>query len=524
MKPGRCRNPVRLAVWLLVCALALPGVAAEKPTPPEPPVKAPPSLPDPPQPGHVDTGGGVKKESADAPERGPVGGVELVPGGLTAVVEPGQVLLGRLRVRVERPSQVQIQWRVDGEVLGETRGVVQDERVFTSPPLPTHRPGSYVFDPTVSGLGSLAASYTVRGPTPPEYVTGQVTALVEGEPDRAQRIAAELGLRVVRLDVLDRAVLATLEVPAGMTEEEALGRLRARAEVRAADRVALYGVRTGELRPLQYAPDLIQVPAAQRYAIGRAARIALVDTGVDLQHPELAGRVLLGANVAPSPYVPEVHGTAVAGVILAAARMLGVAPGARILVIRACTALRPGGLEARCRTDDLVRAFHAAIRLGAKVVNVSLGGPPDVVLGTVVRDLARRALVVAAAGNGEAGYPAAVPGVMAVGSTDRRDRRDPTSPVGNFLSVTAPGVDVLTTLTGSRYVFVSGTSIAAAHVAGTAALLLEAGPDLGPDRLRQALEQNAVDLGPPGYDPEYGWGRISACRPLRTAIPSARCP
>lgn len=459
-------------------------------------------------------------------------GVGFEGGGYTAAVEPGQPLRGRVLVEADRPAEVAVRWQVDGEVVGETRARVDPGRkTLISPLLPTGKPGRYVLDVSVDGARSFATSYAVKGKVGPDRVPDEVVAVLDSSEGLAERVAAQAGLVLLRAHALQATgeVLATYRVPAGLDPEPALERLRKLPGVRSADQVSLLeGAAGGDLRALQYAPALLQVPGALKWAQGRDVPIGLVDTGVDTSHPEFEGRVVRTGDVTSFPYEPELHGTAVAGVIVASKRLVGVAPGSRVLAIRACTAVRKGGLDARCRTDDLIRALDLAARSGARIVNVSVGGPPDAALAwTVQRLLEAGVLVVAPAGNGGPNrappYPAAVPGVVAVGATDRRDRLDPTSTTGSFLSVVAPGVDILTTLPGGRYLFVSGTSFAAAHVSGAAALLLEVLPNLWPKAVRVTLERAAQDLGQPGFDPEYGWGRISACRSLELATPTVRC-
>ncbi len=473
------------------------------------------------------------------PRSSGVGEVRVAPesigfegGGHTAVVEPGRPLRARIRLEPARPAEVSVRWKVDGEVVAETRVVLEARaKVLTSPPLPTEKPGRYVVDASVDGAEGFATSYTVLGKAAPDRAPNELVAILDPTEGLARRIAEQLGFLLARTQPLESTgeVLATYRVLPGMEPDAALERLRSFPGVRAADRVALLeGAAGGNLRTLQYAPVLLQLPTAQRWATGRGIGIALIDTGVDERHPEFGGRVVRAGDVTSAPYEPEIHGTAVAGILAARRELLGTAPEAKILVLRACTARRRGSLEAKCRTDDVIRAFDLALRLGVRIINASLGGPQDAALAwTVQRVIEKGILVVAPVGNGGSThappYPAAIPGVVAVGATDRKDRRDPTSTTGGFLSVVAPGVDILTAFPGGRYLFVSGTSFAAAHVSGAAALLLELSSGLAPKAVRAALERTAHDLGPPGFDPEYGWGRISACRPLELVTGTVRC-
>ncbi len=536
--------PLRARLSLLVlmasaCAVLAPASAADKPVPPAPPNTPgqPPPAP-PPHPGLPPSrefpGGGQVLQAS-----GPDGRVQLVPegvgfdrGGHTATVEPGKPLRARVLVESSGATEAVVTWKVDGDTVGQSRALLlPGRRTVLSPLLPTGKPGRYVVEADVLGGTGAATSYTVLGRPAPGPVPDEVVAVLDPTEGLPEKVAAQLGIVLVRAHRLasgDGEVLATYRVPESLQAETVVGRLRATPGVRSADRVGLLeGLAGGDLRSLQYAPSLLEVPRAHRWALGRGVPVAVVDTGVDTDHPELAGRVELVGDTTSAPYRPEVHGTAVAGLIAAGQRMLGIAPSSRILSVRACTAVRPAGLEARCRTDDLIRALDLAVRAGARVVNASLGGPHDQALAWMVRRVVEKGvLVVAAAGNGgrvTPVYPAALPGVVAVGATDRQDRLDPTTATGSFLSLVAPGVDVLTAFPGRRYVFVSGTSFAAAHVSGAAALVVELSPGLSPAAVRTALERGSTDLGPPGFDPEHGWGRLSACRPLELVAHGPRC-
>jgi len=535
--PVRClpRWPaVLLAAALGVC----PAAASDKPSPPNPPEPPRGSLPAPPSHPGLASGGDSAAPAQVSLTRAAVAGAEAVGfegGGVTAVVAPGAPLRARILVAATEPvQQVVVRWNVDGVPVGETRIALRaGVQKLTSPPLPTSKPGRYVVDASVQGLPATppATSYTVTGRTGPDRVERELVAVLAPEEGADRRTADHAGLVLVRSVVLQSTgeVLATYRVPEGTDPEEALRRLKSHPAVRSADHHTLLETSGGAgLRPLQYAPALIQLPAAQRWSTGKGVHVAVVDTSVDPDHPELRGKLGAPVDFTSGPRGPEVHGTAVAGVVVSSLELLGVAPDARVLPLRACAAVRPGGLDSRCRAEDVARAVDHAVRSGARVVNLSLGGPPDANLAWVVRRaLEAGVLVVAAAGNGlperSLPYPAALPGVVAVGATDRLDRRDPTSATGQFLSVVAPGVDVLTTAPNGRYVFVSGTSFAAAHVAGTGALVLSLAPSLAPLAVLTALQRAAVDLGKPGFDPEYGWGRLSACRTLFLVRPSVRC-
>lgn len=243
----------------------------------------------------------------------------------------------------------------------------------------------------------------------------------------------------------------------------------------------------------------IDAGAAQRWSDGHGVRIAMVDTGVDASHPDLDERVVEHADfVAPGdaaePGAGDRHGTEVAGVIAAVANnhlgIVGVAPDARLLAYRACWAVEDDSGVARCNTYTIALALGAAIESDARIINLSLGGPPDPLLAELTGYAVRRGTIVVAAVPPDRrmdGFPVAVPGVIAVASAG-----DPAAP-GEVLA--APGDDILTAVPGGHYDYASGSSLAAAHVSGAIALLLGLRPQLDTDALYALLKHSQVAPG-----------------------------
>ena len=206
-------------------------------------------------------------------------------------------------------------------------------------------------------------------------------------------------------------------------------------------------------------------------ATGRGIRVAVIDSAVQLDHPDLVGQAAMNADfLGDAGAHAENHGTAVAGIIAARADnhigIVGIAPEARLLALRACREVSPQ--ETTCTTLSLALALHEAIERGAQIVNLSLGGPPDRLIRQLVETaLGRGVAVVAAADRSlpQGGFPAALPDVVAV-----VDEASGPAPSG---MVAAPGSDVPTTVPASRWAMVSGASFAAAHVSGLLALMLE---------------------------------------------------
>lgn len=248
---------------------------------------------------------------------------------------------------------------------------------------------------------------------------------------------------------------------------------------------------------------------------GRGVVVALIDTSVDTSHPALGGRIVDAIDIVGG--VPDAgeHGTALAGVIGAGGVVNGIAPAAEILSVRAFRADPDNPAMGIGTTEGIARGLDAAIRHGATVINMSFGGPRERLLETLVRRaLASGHTVVAAAGNGgpqgAAAFPAALDGVIAVTATDAAGQLYAEATRGHYVTVAAPGVDVLSTAPGNRYGLNSGTSIAAAYISGVIALILEHRPDARPPEIQAYLVNNALDLGDPGRDREFGAGQIEA--------------
>ena len=240
--------------------------------------------------------------------------------------------------------------------------------------------------------------------------------------------------------------------------------------------------------------------------------VAVIDTGIDRLHPEIAGAVAGTFDAIGAREPPDAHGTAIAGAIIAHGRLMGAAPGARILAIRAFTTAGP---DAEATTMTVVRSIEFAMGQGARVINMSFAGARDPVIGRSLAAARRKGIVlVAAAGNAGPDspplYPAADPNVIAVSATDVDDHLLDVANRGRQVALAAPGVDVLLPAPGARYQIATGTSFAAAHVAGIAALLIARNPQLVPEQVRSILTATARDLGPKGRDDLFGAGLADA--------------
>ncbi len=258
----------------------------------------------------------------------------------------------------------------------------------------------------------------------------------------------------------------------------------------------------------------------ERYT-GDQIRVAVIDTGVDLTHPELSSAILDSTDYTDRGYSADAHGTAVAAIIAGARNngvgASGVAPEVKISSFKACHPRQPGGLAAQCWNSSLIRALDDALSQDIPLINMSLGGPPSPLLERLLKAAESSGqLVLAAAGNGGPNarpvYPAALPQSLAVTAVDTDKRLYRMANRGNYISVAAPGVDIITAGPGGAQPLLSGTSMATAHATGIAAMLMQADPRLVATDIARLLESTTEDLGPAGSDAEFGAGLLKACR------------
>jgi Subtilase family len=264
--------------------------------------------------------------------------------------------------------------------------------------------------------------------------------------------------------------------------------------------------------PAQYANAKLRLPQAHTLAHGANVTVAVIDSGIDVRHPEFAGAMVTSFDALGSKEGPHVHGTGVAGAIVSHARLMGSAPAARILAIRAFGAA-PKGAESSSYV--ILKGLDYAAEHGAQIVNMSFAGPKDALIERGIAAMAAKGIVmVAAAGN--AGpkspplYPAANGNVIAVSATDAQDKLFAASNRGGYIAVSAPGVEIFLPAPDEKYQMSSGTSFSAAYISGLAALMLERNPALKPDEVRAILMKTARDLGPPGRDDQFGAGEADA--------------
>ncbi len=330
--------------------------------------------------------------------------------------------------------------------------------------------------------------------------------------------------------------LVLLDPEPGQSVEDAVRALDAHAEVEfaAPERTVSLARTPGDqyYTAYQWPAPQIGLPAAWDVTTGSSSTIvAVVDTGVQLSHPDLDARIATGANAGydfanndSDPSDDHGHGTFVAGIIAAESNTSGAGSGiagvcwaCRIMPVKVLGANGSGSTFTVAAGIDWARTH------GARVVNLSLGASTsDPTLQAAVNNAWNAGVVVvAASGNsgGAVAYPAAYPNAIAVGANNSSGARSSFSSYGPQLDVMAPGESVFSTTLGGGYGSGSGTSFAAPHVAGVVGLMISAGVT-SPADIAARLAATATDMGASGFDNLTGWGRVDAARAVAPDQPA----
>jgi hypothetical protein len=271
---------------------------------------------------------------------------------------------------------------------------------------------------------------------------------------------------------------------------------------------------------LQSNVSALDVAEAHHISRGSGIRVAIIDTGVDTEHPDLAGRTHLTRNYIDddaAEFRKDRHGTQVAGLIAALANngigIVGVAPDVRLMAYKACWQPSPGN-PGRCNSFTIAQALADALAARAQVINLSLVGPSDPLLEALVAKAAGSGAIVVGAVSADPrfGFPAKLPNVLPVAEAETSIDGD-----DNFLR--APAKDILTLVPDGHYDFASGSSLATAQVSGVVALLLAKNQKLRVDRLRallaQSTERHDTTRGP--------FLSVNACAALAQLVSGAVC-
>ena len=283
------------------------------------------------------------------------------------------------------------------------------------------------------------------------------------------------------------------------------------------------------------APEGWDLAGLGAFPAGGGVKVGVVDTGIEQSHPELSGKVvncagtsagvggIIGGSTTPSESRgcadDNDHGTHVAGTIAAKANNgIGVAGVAFNANFGICKALHgPLGTGSTAGVANCITYLHDR---GAKVISMSLGGGASTTLQNAVANAykngaANGSVLVAAAGNdgnSAVNYPAGYAQVVSVAATDNRDARASFSNANPDVEVAAPGVNVLSTIRGGSYGRLSGTSMATPHASGVAAVLWQLNPGQTAAGIRGLLTSRVDDIGAPGRDSSFGFGRVNLCK------------
>src|SRR5437016_11157839 len=254
---------------------------------------------------------------------------------------------------------------------------------------------------------------------------------------------------------------------------------------------------------------------------GGNAPAAVTDSKCDAAHPDLEGVIAQYFSAVGAPEKPDSHGTGMAGAIASHQRLLGTAPGARLLAVHAFST---AAASAQSTTFSILKGVDWSVRQGARIINMSFAGPTDPSLERALKAAYDKGIVlIAAAGN--AGpkspplFPGAIPFVIAVTATDVDDKLFTAANRGKYISIAAPGVDILVPAPEGEYQMTTGTSVAAAEVSGIVALLLERNPKLTPADVKRILTRTAKPIGPKGRERDFGSGLVNALSAVQAARP-----
>jgi flagellar hook assembly protein FlgD len=262
----------------------------------------------------------------------------------------------------------------------------------------------------------------------------------------------------------------------------------------------------------------IQMPKAWDTTKGASnITVAVIDAGVQTDHPELKGKIVSPFDVtrSSSSVSPDNHGTHVAGVIAATINKTGISGIAPNIKIMPVDVFSGDGAN----VYDVAEGIIYAVDHKADILNLSLGSYyySYPLAYAVSYAQSKGVLVVAAAGNDDTSeytYPAALPAVLGVSATDSLDRITQFSNYGNHIDFAAPGLNIYSTISGSKYANMDGTSMASPIISGVSALILSKNPFLSPSQVENILIKSSVDLGNKGWDYFYGYGRVDAYKAL----------
>lgn len=427
----------------------------------------------------------------------------------------------RYRPRIPRRPPVVVYEQYDDFQEFPVEEAPPPRRKKVTQPKPTKEKQKSVKKPTTQGNVPVVAAADLQDRRVPDEVIVEIPLSVQ-QPE-IDELAREQNIQQLGSQVL--GLMSTRIHRCRITDQRSVDTvvqtLAADRRVASAQPNHLYTLQETTGAAPQYAITKLNLNEVHRITKGETALVAVIDSGIDAGHEELAGIVTDSFDAIGGTFEAHPHGTGMAGAIASHSRLMGTAPSAHILAVRAFAPSSNGGDGT---TFDVVRGMDWAATKGAKVFNLSFAGPRDSLLSRAVQAaLSRNIVVVAAVGN--AGpkspplFPGAEPGVIAVTATDAKDGIMPLANRGSYVSVAAPGVDILLPAPKASYAVSSGTSVAAAYVSGIAALMLSVEPDLDGKEVAEILRGTARDLGAKGKDNDFGAGLADPLKALNAMAP-----
>jgi hypothetical protein len=352
---------------------------------------------------------------------------------------------------------------------------------------------------------------------------------------RMRALEREYGLHEVTAWPIEplRMHCAVIEVPEGMDRDSLLASLSHDRRIGLSQPLQSFVTRSEHYNDpyveLQRGFKQMNVAGAHPWSRGEGVKVAVIDTGADIRHPDLSANVVTAVNFVDADerqFRRDRHGTEIAGIIAAVANnrqgIVGVAPAAHLLLFKACRQIESGDDAARCNSFTLAQALVAALGSGAQIVNLSLGGPPDPLLSALIREGVRRGVLFVGVAASDPGAQTQgfmhQPGVLEVAGSETRDA--PRS------ALFAPGREILTLLPDSRYDFASGPSVATAQVSGVVALLLARKAGLTSADVYRLLRDTSApseEAGGPVIDACAALVSLAgrgSCEPVRTRVAS----
>ena len=318
---------------------------------------------------------------------------------------------------------------------------------------------------------------------------------------------------------------AVLQIPSGADRDQLLAALAKDRRVKLTQPLQTFATRSQDYNDpyvgLQRGFQQMDVADAHPWSRGEGVKIAIIDTGVDIKHPDLRGSIAAAVNFVDADdaqFQRDRHGTEMAGVIAAVANnregIVGIAPGARLLIFKACWQTQSDADAARCNSFTLARALSAAFDAHAQVVNLSLAGPDDPLLGDLIREGQHRGVLFVGAASEPGPEHAGLlhqAGVIEVAGVE--------SPAAMDSVLYAPGREILTLLPGGHYDFASGASIATAQVSGVIALMLAKNPELSAASAYRLLRDTSASA----QSADGSIKGVDACAAVVTLVGQGTC-